>query len=298
MIRRPPRSALFPYTTLFRSRLGARGVGRVAKAVLALDRDRASGWIRGRREAQSRGREDQLAGRGGVDRLGLGHRRAESAATGCRDCRRPGFGVAVEEADAVGAARDADRSERVFVMIRRPPRSTLFPYTTLFRSGARGVGRVAKAVLALDRDRASGWIRGRSQAQGRAREDQLAGCGSVDRLGLGHRRAEGATASRGDGRGTGFGVAVEEADAVGAARDADRSERAPARGEREPGAVRAAAGQGHRLVARVVGRPTSAVLAFTTLWRSGWIRGRREAQSRGREDQLAGRGRVDRDRWL
>src|SRR5256885_13241625 len=25
-------------------------------------------------------------------------------------------------------------------MIRRPPRSTLFPYTTLFRSGARGHG--------------------------------------------------------------------------------------------------------------------------------------------------------------
>src|SRR2546425_5993963 len=25
-------------------------------------------------------------------------------------------------------------------MIRRPPRSTLFPYTTLFRSGARAVG--------------------------------------------------------------------------------------------------------------------------------------------------------------
>src|SRR3989442_1585559 len=34
-----------------------------------------------------------------------------------------------------------------FLMIRRPPRSTLFPYTTLFRSGhrhrARGVGPVA-----------------------------------------------------------------------------------------------------------------------------------------------------------
>src|SRR3712207_7887020 len=27
-----------------------------------------------------------------------------------------------------------------FVMIRRPPRSTLFPYTTLFRSGAESVG--------------------------------------------------------------------------------------------------------------------------------------------------------------
>src|SRR3712207_7843818 len=25
-------------------------------------------------------------------------------------------------------------------MIRRPPRSTLFPYTTLFRSGLRGIG--------------------------------------------------------------------------------------------------------------------------------------------------------------
>src|SRR3712207_7129607 len=28
MIRRPPRSTLFPYTTLFRSRVGARGEGR------------------------------------------------------------------------------------------------------------------------------------------------------------------------------------------------------------------------------------------------------------------------------
>src|SRR2546426_5043765 len=27
-----------------------------------------------------------------------------------------------------------------FLMIRRPPRSTLFPYTTLFRSLARGLG--------------------------------------------------------------------------------------------------------------------------------------------------------------
>src|SRR3712207_7836629 len=28
-----------------------------------------------------------------------------------------------------------------FLMIRRPPRSTLFPYTTLFRSGPSGVGK-------------------------------------------------------------------------------------------------------------------------------------------------------------
>src|SRR5690349_23404528 len=30
-------------------------------------------------------------------------------------------------------------------MIRRPPRSTLFPYTTLFRSAARGGGSTAAA---------------------------------------------------------------------------------------------------------------------------------------------------------
>src|SRR5688572_32149658 len=30
-----------------------------------------------------------------------------------------------------------------FLLIRRPPRSTLFPYTTLFRSGARRVVTVA-----------------------------------------------------------------------------------------------------------------------------------------------------------
>src|SRR3712207_8649170 len=32
-------------------------------------------------------------------------------------------------------------------MIRRPPRSTLFPYTTLFRSGADGVDRLAADSL-------------------------------------------------------------------------------------------------------------------------------------------------------
>ena len=37
----------------------------------------------------------------------------------------------------------------VFLMIRRPPRSTLFPYTTLFRSvsgGAKGVDETAEKI--------------------------------------------------------------------------------------------------------------------------------------------------------
>src|SRR2546425_2524396 len=31
-------------------------------------------------------------------------------------------------------------------MIRRPPRSTLFPYTTLFRSASRGLGAATRGV--------------------------------------------------------------------------------------------------------------------------------------------------------
>src|SRR2546425_12011462 len=50
-----------------------------------------------------------------------------------------------------------------FLMIRRPPRSTLFPYTTLFRSlpgghdgagqGAQGRGHVDDARRSAERDR-------------------------------------------------------------------------------------------------------------------------------------------------
>src|SRR3712207_8396128 len=35
-------------------------------------------------------------------------------------------------------------------MIRRPPRSTLFPYTTLFRSAFKSGGRVVKNVTGYD----------------------------------------------------------------------------------------------------------------------------------------------------
>src|SRR5258705_11837956 len=35
-----------------------------------------------------------------------------------------------------------------FLMIRRPPRSTLFPYTTLFRSDAQRAGRMRRLGLA------------------------------------------------------------------------------------------------------------------------------------------------------
>src|SRR3712207_7388406 len=40
-------------------------------------------------------------------------------------------------------------------MIRRPPRSTLFPYTTLFRSGALAIGAHLHDAVARPGDRAT-----------------------------------------------------------------------------------------------------------------------------------------------
>src|SRR5260370_15009478 len=56
-------------------------------------------------------------------------------------------------------------------MIRRPPRSTLFPYTTLFRSGGEIQMQVAYLSLALQ---VPGGRRSRRQ------NDQIA-CGNADR---------------------------------------------------------------------------------------------------------------------
>src|SRR2546422_7668609 len=52
-------------------------------------------------------------------------------------------------------------------MIRRPPRSTLFPYTTLFRSLPDGVGRAASSDrTALRPLRPQGTDRGRDDGAG------------------------------------------------------------------------------------------------------------------------------------
>src|SRR2546429_1505452 len=41
-------------------------------------------------------------------------------------------------------------------MIRRPPRSPLFPYTTLFRSGSTESGRLPRRLQGIRRDVAAG----------------------------------------------------------------------------------------------------------------------------------------------
>src|SRR3712207_7933140 len=63
-------------------------------------------------------------------------------------------------------------------MIRRPPRSTLFPYTTLFRS--RGRGRELRAEL-LDRDRGADGGAGLGQREPTLlHPDMVAGKAQVD----------------------------------------------------------------------------------------------------------------------
>src|SRR3712207_7142337 len=76
-------------------------------------------------------------------------------------------------------------------MIRRPPRSTLFPYTTLFRSGVRGGGRAPNSALRMGGRQgppAEDGARGRAQraAERHRGEDRLLG----QRPSLAHRSEE------------------------------------------------------------------------------------------------------------
>src|SRR5687768_18070277 len=49
-----------------------------------------------------------------------------------------------------------------FLMIRRPPRSTLFPYTTLFRSGREAHGELLAHAAVAGRDPGEGAVEARA----------------------------------------------------------------------------------------------------------------------------------------
>src|SRR5215216_3279461 len=126
MIRRPPRSTLFPYTTLFRSR--PRGAHRPGPRPPDRPRERiASGHSRRNRDRKS-------------TRLNSSHqiisyavfclkKKKSTGECGQRPPRRQ-IGQGLPRMDP----RTRLGTALFFLMIRRPPRSTLFPYTTLFRS--------------------------------------------------------------------------------------------------------------------------------------------------------------------
>src|SRR3972149_6564672 len=128
MIRRPPRSTLFPYATLFRSWYAA-----ITRKPVC----RCCPWSPARPVRQGRRSEEhtsELQSQSNlVCRLLLEKKKKiKSTSWGLMHGLRSKGGTASEmgKVDLV----DVVYCYVFFLMIRRPPRSTLFPYTTLFRS--------------------------------------------------------------------------------------------------------------------------------------------------------------------
>src|SRR3989337_2766949 len=114
MIRRPPRSTLFPYTTLFRSPEVVQGGGPQAFYDVA----RLPHHLLDRKST----------------RLNSSHG-SISYAVFCLKQKSAVSGLVEGVADPSPQHVPRKGGGLVFsLMIRRPPRSTLFPYTTLFRS--------------------------------------------------------------------------------------------------------------------------------------------------------------------
>src|SRR6516162_6722639 len=131
MIRRPPRSTLFPYTTLFRSR----------------DRAGPGGCRHGRRRSGPRSEEHTSELQSPcnlVCRLLLEKKKKKKIrhllyknkknSEIKKNRERPPHFVKVIAYVPLNDRYLFSFVFFFFLMIRRPPRSTLFPYTTLFRS--------------------------------------------------------------------------------------------------------------------------------------------------------------------
>src|SRR6266496_2976222 len=126
MIRRPPRSTLFPYTTLFRSPTWPRRRGwRTPPASRSRRSEEHTSELQSRRDLVCRLLLEKKKAR----RVSGSGRFAASSdqprGKGRWDLTTPGKLV------VCGCVSTASRL--FFLIIRRPPRSTLFPYTTLFR---------------------------------------------------------------------------------------------------------------------------------------------------------------------
>src|SRR6478672_7160968 len=133
MIRRPPRSTLFPYTTLFRSPPGREPSSRRLRPEP----------LRCRRSEEH---TSELQSRSDlVCRLLLEKKKRQKLDQPCREKHHatwtsapanPTMGPCFQRVtglDSCGGASFESTVSFFFLMIRRPPRSTLFPYTTLFR---------------------------------------------------------------------------------------------------------------------------------------------------------------------
>src|SRR6266849_2022093 len=123
MIRRPPSSTLFPYTTLFRSPGGSSGGGPSAvsgSSMNSTSEDRKSTRLNSSHEWIS------------YAVFCLKKKKMELRHTGEQILAA----AAQEDVDVIGLSILSDAHNKIalfFLLIRQPPRSTLFPYTTLFR---------------------------------------------------------------------------------------------------------------------------------------------------------------------
>src|SRR5215204_1202681 len=137
MIRRPPRSTLFPYTTLFRSPRRAR-----RSRTPSTSRRLASRRWRSEEHTSELQSHSDLVCRLLLEKkksYSQGQRQEEqnenpvhpSASKSSTKLAQPSE---TDSAVPYSLVNFLNRYLFFFLMIRRPPRSTLFPYTTLFRS--------------------------------------------------------------------------------------------------------------------------------------------------------------------
>src|SRR6516162_7884106 len=129
MIRRPPRSTLFPYTTLFRS----------PQDRCPQREEEHPGGTRARRRSEEHTSELQSPCNL-VCRLLLEKKKRNLIS--CVNLRLTRLTTSPRTYRLLRSCASSTSLTSFppffffFLMIRRPPRSTLFPYTTLFRSGA------------------------------------------------------------------------------------------------------------------------------------------------------------------
>src|SRR5229473_7552 len=169
MIRRPPRSTLFPYTTLFRSTWPARRLRA---------RRRRPACARGPGRSEEHTSELQSLAYL-VCRLLLEKKKNEDRKDDEREAaakkndrgERALLPLGAHRVNAHGERRELDEYEPnrrlllFFLMLRRPPRSTLFPYTTLFRSCQACPCRAWRRLRSL-------WGNAAAPGQARARSEE------------------------------------------------------------------------------------------------------------------------------
>src|SRR5882757_9003301 len=127
MTRRPPRSTLFPYTTLFRSRPPV-DVGPIEAQRARIRRDQPE------QEPRSEEHTSELQSRQYlVCRLVLEKKKSCSTPAIARIILSTTSMLSLCISTILISPCSRTATFFFFLMIRRPPRSTLFPYTTLFR---------------------------------------------------------------------------------------------------------------------------------------------------------------------